>query len=809
MKVIKKIAAGLVIILLVGIGVGYFYLNQKLPIRDGELKLSGLTDPVEVLFDKWGVPHIYAQNETDLNRAFGYVHAQDRLFQMELLARLAQGRLAEILGPKLVEVDQLFLTLQLHRFTTEWMRQMDRPENQHLIKNMDAYLDGINQYVETRPAPIEFAVLGIPQRKYKREDIASIAGYMSYSFVMAFREDPLVQEIANRLGPDYLKDLGTHWKKGSNMIPVQVENKIMVALADKVRHISDDLIPAGLFHGSNSWIMAPQKTQSGQAMLVNDPHIGFSQPAVWYEAHLNAPGFEIYGHFLALVPTATLGFNHDVAWGITMFENDDMDFYQERVNPDNPNQYWAIDHWEEFEVHTETIKVKGETDIELRLRKSRHGPIVTDAFAGTENNPLANIKNPLAMWWAFYDMENGMLRAFDDLARSKTTAEARKAVSQIYAPGLNIMYANKTGDIGWWAVGKLPIRPKHVNSKMILNGADGKDDIQGYYDFAKNPQNVNPKSGVIYTSNNQPADTGIGLVPGYYAPRDRAQKIEQYLYTDKSDWTPDDMKTMLMDNVSPRVKFLQDTMLPSLKSASSVQQHDIARQALAVFEKWQGNHDPEEVAVTLFYQFKKELCIQIMQDELGESGFKTIQSGFLLDRTLWTLFSNFQSPWWDNIKTDGKTETADEIIISSWIAAIDHLQAKFGADITEWQWKNASSLEHVHTLGNMKPLDKIFNVGPFAVPAGEEIINNLGIRLDKEPYKVSFGPSTRRIIDFGNTDMTFGILPTGQSGNFMDPHYDDQAEMYNRGEFRQQYLNKKDVQANIETRLEFSPKSKE
>ncbi|MBU3917807.1 penicillin acylase family protein, partial [bacterium] len=435
--------------------------------------------------------------------------------------------------------------------------------------------------------------------------------------------------------------------------------------------------------------------------------------------------------------------------------------------------------------------------------------IVTDAFARFDSNPMVGVKDPLAMWWAFYDLENGMLSSFDELARSKTVGEARQAVSQIYAPGLNMMYANRSGDIGWWAAGKLPIRPNHVDSKMILNGADGKDDILGYHDFSRNPQNVNPTSGVIYTSNNQPADTGIGLIPGYFAPRDRAQRIEKYLYTDKSDWTPDDMKTMLMDNVSPLAKLFQDTTLPSLNSSSSVQKSDIARQALTMFEKWQGNHDVDEVAVTLFYQFKKELCQQILEDELGERNFKTIQSGFLLDRSLWTLLPNSQSPWWNNVKTKDKTETANEIIISSWLASVKHLEEKFGPDITKWQWKHASSLEHVHTLGNMKPLDRIFNVGPFAIPAGEEIINNLGINISKEPFKVTFGPSTRRIIDFGKTDMTFGILPTGQSGNFMDTHYDDQADMYNRGEFRQQFLDRKDVLANAEGRLEFGLKGSE
>ena len=805
MKIIKRILLVLLVIFVIGAGVLYYYLNQKKAVRDGELSFKGLSESVEVNFDKWGVAHIQAKNEEDLHRAFGYIHAQDRLFQMELMTRLSQGQLAEVLGPKLLEVDQLFRTLQLHQHAKKWISALETKLSDNQLRNFEAYLDGVNQYVKTRPAPIEFDILGIPKREFTNEDVASIMGYISYSFVMAFREDPLVHEIATKLGPEYVKDLGTHWLEGSNTIPVQVESHITAALANKVRHISDNLIPAGLLHGSNSWVIGPEKTKSGKALFVNDPHIGYAQPSVWYEAHLKSPGYEIYGHFMALLPVAVLGFNEDIAWGLTMFENDDVDFYREKLNPDNPNQYWAINHWKNFETRDEIIKVKGQEDVVLKLRKSRHGPIITDAFARFKNNPLQEYKTPLAMWWAFHDTKNGMVQAFDGLIRSKTVKQARDAISKLYAPGLNFTYANKNGDIAWWAAGKLPIRPKHVNSKMILDGASGKDDILGFYNFSKNPQNVNPKKMVLYTSNNQPADTGIGLIPGYYAPRDRAQRIEDYIFTDKTDWSMEDMEKMLLDNTSPLVKLFQKAVIPVLSSHPETLKSETSKRAFEIFQKWQGNHDTSKSAVTLFYRFKKELIKQILLDELGENSFETMQSGFLLDRTLWKLIPNQQSVWWDNIKTKEKRETASDIIISAWSATIDYLRKTSGDDTDKWQWKDHALLEHQHALGTVKPLNLFFNVGPFAVPAGQEIINNLSISLKKDPFRVRFGPSTRRIIDFGAVNESVGILPTGQSGYFFDKHYDDQAEMFVKGQYRQQYLKRSDIIANSEGQLLFHP----
>lgn len=808
MKIFKRVLFGLIAVLIIALIAGYFHLNSKVAVRSGELRIDGLTNKVEVIFDTWGIPHVTAQNQEDMFRAFGYVHAQDRLFQMEIMKRLSQGRLAEVLGEKLVKVDRLFRSLRIHHFSRQWLKELIKRTDPRVFRHTRAYLDGVNQFVKQGPTPVEFEILGITKEDFTVEDVLSITGYVSYSFAMAFREDPLVHQIATELGEDYFKDLGVHWQAGSTQIPVQLESKVLSALVETIKSLDENYVPAGLFQGSNSWVLGPSKTKNGSAIFVNDPHIGYSQPSVWYEAHLTAPGYELYGHHMALIPFGFLGFNKHMAWGVTMFENDDMDFYREKVNPDNPDQYWVMDHWEDFETRKEIIKVKGADDIILTLRSSRHGPVITDAFSGFDDidDPLIDIKEPLAMWWAFHDLENDGFVAFDELARSKNVREAQEAAAMLHAPGLNIMYANSNGDIAWWAAAKLPIRPGHVNSKMILDGASGKDDILGFYDFSANPQSVNPAGGMIYSANNQPADMGKGLVPGYYAPRDRAARIVEKLDTGFNQWTADDMKKLLLDNKSPLVEMVKGIVLPVLKTSSTAQKEELSRQAIAKLDQWDGNHAANRIAPGLFYRFKKILFKHIMLDELGENKFNSMQSGFLLKRTIWKLLPNSESIWWDNKKTLDKEETAAEIIVAAWLETIDYLREKSGSRIEDWKWSQQASLEHIHALGTIKPLNKIFNVGPFPVAAGQEIINNLTIAIEKDDFPVRSGPSTRRIVDFAEVDQSWGINPTGQAGNIMDPHYDDQAAMFVKGQYRRQYFNRKDILENSEGTLIFQPK---
>lgn len=799
---IRKTLLALSFILFTLFVTSYLYLASKTPIRSGQLSLPELQQSVTVAYDTYGIPHITAANDHDLYIALGYVHAQDRLFQMEITRRLSQGKLAEIMGEPLIGVDKLYRTLGLESHALSWIEAIKKRADPHMLGVLESYLTGVNHFVQNGPTPVEFDLIGIPKHQYTLIDIASIAGFISFSFAQGLQNDPLLHQLSQQLGPEYLKDLGINYTAGSETIPV--DPKITTKLSSNVKKVIVSLQPFGLFHGSNGWLVGPTRSASDKAMLVNDPHIGFAQPSVWYEAQLTSDTTDLYGHFMGLIPFPLLGMSQHHAWGLTMFENDDMDLYAERVNPENRNQYWAIDHWQEFQQRTETIKVKDADDIEISVLSTRHGPIVNQVYDEIEGSKhgLDLLEQPIAMWWAFLNTDNQMMEGFYGLGSAHTIEKAQRAAEMIHAPGLNVMYANSKGDIAWWAAAKLPIRPDHVNPKFILDGASGKDDQLGSYDFSHNPQQINPNSGVIYTANNQPADMGDGLIPGYYSPTDRPSRIVQLL-SEHRTLTVDHMKSMLMDNIAPTAKLFQSIVIPVLENnISRLNQQE--KEALNYFKHWQGNHSSNEIGATIYNRFRIHFMELAMADEMGDELYPSFQFGFLIDRTIWKLMKNEDSIWWDNINTE-ETETQQQLVLEAWHKTITFLANRFGNDLSNWVWGRDTELVHTHPLGTIAGLDKLFNVGPYSNEAGEETINNLSFKLENDDLMVVMGPSTRRIIDFGDIENSWGINPTGQSGLFSDPHYDDQAEDFAKGNFRPHYITPKQIKENLKSSLQLLP----
>ncbi len=383
MKRSLTVLALLIVALAAGAG---WYVYSKQPSRQGMVELQHLQGSVTVRYDERGIPHIRAENETDLYRALGYVHAQDRLFQMEVLRRLARGELAEVLGPKLLDTDKLMRSLRIRERADTYLANMDKQSPAFIA--MQAYLDGINQYQDSHPKPAEFDVLGIPKRPFTALDTISITGYMAYSFAAAFRTEPLLTYVRDQLGANYLNVFDLDWqpkgvlaKNRSGALPplASTDWKDLNALARlSEQALADNGLPQ--FEGSNAWAVSGSRTKSGKPLLAGDPHIRFSAPSVWYEAQLSAPGFELYGHYQALMPFASLGMNRDFGWSITMFQNDDLDLIAEKVNPDNPNQVWYRGKWVDMVTSEQQIAVKGQAPVTLVLRQSPHGPIVNDAL---------------------------------------------------------------------------------------------------------------------------------------------------------------------------------------------------------------------------------------------------------------------------------------------------------------------------------------------------------------------------------------------------------------------------------------------
>jgi len=801
MKFAFKTGAALLLTLaLVVLGLGYWYLATKSPQRSGDIQLSGLVAQVSVRYDERGVPHIKATHESDLYRALGYVHAQDRLFQMEMARRLARGELAEILGPKLVRVDKLFRTLGLRDHAEKVVASMDL--NSAAVKAQLAYLDGINQFQASQPAPVEFDLLGISKRPFVLQDTVAVTGYLAYSFAAAFKTEPLLTFVRDELGEDYLRIFDVEWN------PLGVLSKTPTAsikndwpTLNQIAQTSLEALDAAgvpLFEGSNAWVVAGTRTSSGKPVLAGDPHIGFSLPAVWYEAHLSMPGFDLYGNFHVLISSALLGHNQQFGWSMTMLQNDDIDLIAERTNPANPEQVQYQDQWIPLVSKNETINVKGAAPVTLVRQQSPHGPIITSAFRDSLGPA------PVAMWWAFLETDYRLINAFYDLNRADTLSKGRHAASEINAPGLNIVWGNAKGDIAWWAAAKLPMRPAGVNPAFILDGASGEADKPGFYRFADNPQEENPARGYILSANQQPTSTSGAPVAGYYNIPDRAQALQDRLANDAILWNPLNIQALQQTTQTAYFWRVLEPLLPVL---SDVVRDPLERSVFDSLTLWDGQYSAYNIPPTVFTQFLYELAKATLSDELGDLQFKQLLGTRALDHALPRLAAHEHSPWWDNARTK-PIETRKDIVRIAWRATIDHLKQTLGNSPNDWGWGAAHTLTHTHPLATQNRFARVLNAGPFEVPGGREVPNNMASPIGPAPWAVTYGPSTRRVIDFADASKAQGINPVGQSGVPFDKHYTDQAPAYAVGGYLPLHLSEQDVTVFTRSTLTLTPSTR-
>lgn len=775
-----------------------WYIQDKLPQRSGTLTLAHLTDAVEVHYDERGVPHIQAQNQLDAYRSLGYVHAQDRLFQMEIMRRLARGELSEIVGEKTLKLDRLFRTLRLHEHAQRYVRKIDQksPPAQALL----AYLDGINQYQAQGKKPLEFDLLGITPRPYSMEDTISIAGYLAYSFAAAFRTEPTLSYIRQELGEEYLAifDLELPSAGALEQLTSNPLNKQDWTQLHAIAQLSQEaLLAAGLpqFEGSNAWAVSGSKTTRGKPLLAGDPHIAFTVPAIWYEAHLQTPDFELYGHFQALNPFALLGHNRDFGWSITMFQNDDLDLIALKTNPDDPEQIWANEQWQTLERQTQWIAVKGQKPQPVILRNSSYGPIINDALDNQSGS------TPIAMWWTFLVTENPILDAFYELNRADTLTKARQASSKIHAPGLNVVWANAQGDIAWWAAAKMPIRDQSAQPSFILDSQSAASRKYGFYPFSDNPQEENPERGYIVSANFLPASPNNVPLPGYYNIADRGAQLAWQLSQPNIGWDSQNSQALQLGDRSGYAHRVLKPLLPDLKAAAQNAEEQALVQQLST---WQGNYPVNSALPTLFTEFSYQLLKAAMLDELGESVFNNLLRTRMIDGALPILAADEQSIWWQD-HANNTPQTRQQVVAQAWQATLLHLRTTFGPLPNNWQWGKAHRLTHKHPLGQRAPLDSLFNIGSFAAPGGHELPNNFSSPYGSAPWSVSYGPSTRKIIDFASPEQALGINPVGQSGVRFDRHYADQAKAYMQGRYFPMYLSREDIQQHRKSTLHLQP----
>ena len=782
----NKILLGLIATGLVLVLVWQVFAARSATDYNFQRATPSVMDEVEILFDDMAVPHIYAASEEDAMYALGYVHASERLWQMDLLRRAGAGELAALLGADMIENDRYLRTLGMREAAVRTAADFEASAPEHIQAAMSQYLAGLNAFIAEDNRPLEYLLVGADPRPFTVRDVFCSTGFMAYSFAIHIKTEPILDWMKHHLDAKYASDLALD-QAGFTRIPTAHDSVLgdISGVATRA-HLLDALRPVPQWLGSNAWVLSGERTASGRVVFCNDAHMAYASPSVWYEAHIVTPDLEYYGNHLAGLPFPAIGHTRDHAWGITMFVNDDIDFYRETIDGD---RYLHGGEWLPVEIQKETIEVAGGESVSFDVRKTHHGPLLEDN---------------LAMWWTFTQHpENRIHEAFYGFSRGHGIEEFATHAAMITAPGVNLMYGDARGDIGWWASARLPIRPDHVDTKTAIDGSDPANDPTGWYAFDMNPQLVNPDRGFVYSANNapEPAFDSVRYPGHYYSGNTRAAGIFNALSAPKDDWTVEAAQRIQLD----------DRSLVYRENAALMV--GLTGDAAPELKEWDGAHGVDDTEPTLYYRWMYRTIRGAMFDEFetavtdgsAEEKFEAWHKTIVSENSFPRLLANPSSPWWDDVRTS-EVESASEVLTAALDAARVDLAETLGENPATWRYGRLHAVTHRHAMKDVPVLGDWLNVGPFEVPAAKDALNKYEFKLKQAvDYEVFSGPSMRIGIDFADVAGSQSILPTGQSGNPFSPFYANQAPLYHAGKFRQQRMDRTDIESHLTARAIIAP----
>ncbi len=797
LKIFLGIAGSLTIIALVTVVILRYLVTKSFPTVDGELRVAGLESDVTIQRDDYGVPHIAAKNEHDLFFAQGYVHAQDRLWQMDISRRAGQGRLSEILGSSALKFDRLFRTVGLLRIA-EKLEQNLHPDSRRVL---EAYSDGVNAFIESHHGkyPIEFDMLNYSPEKWKPVHSLLVARLMAWELNISWYTDLVLGDLYKTLGEEKAREIfPTYPENAPVIVPKDLHAKYlsqdMMRLIDVDMEFRKFFGTTGTHIGSNAWVVGPEKSVSGKAMLASDPHLGFSTPSKWYEVHLRGGEMNVAGVSLPGTPMIVIGHNQRIAWGLTNVMADDADFYIEMTN--SSGEYFFKDTWRPMTVVQDTIFVKDSSSVILVTKSTHHGPVINDVnAAGSMTKDVL-----MTMRWTGQDVSDE-LYSLILINKAKDWTEFKNGVKEFTVPGQNFVYADINGNIGYVAGVRLPIRSAQ-NPTLPMPGWTGQYDWTGFVPFEQLPSLYNPPQHYIATANNKMTDRTFPYhISNLWEPPSRIQRIDEMLGKQEK-FTAEDFKHMQGDYFS---HFAAEMTPYILHAYDSVAVPDIEVQtALSYFRNWHFRFSGDDVPTTLFHVFFTHLLRNIFLDKMGEAMFlKYIFIANIPYRVVPVLMHNPSSDWFDD-KSTPQIETRDVIIRRSLEQAIQELKASLGGEMKTWQWGLIHTITFRHPLGSHPPLGVVFNIGPFPIGGSGTTVNN-GEYYLADPYQVTLGPSTRQIVDFSDLDGALSVIPTGQSGQPMHEHYSDQTPLWLSGEYHTMPLDSAHVAAATRHTLRLLP----
>jgi len=849
-KVLRTGLVTVVVLALLVIGVsgyGWSVLRAQFPQVSGNVKIDGLKGNVEIIRDRFGVPHIYADTPEDLFRAQGYVHAQDRFFQMEFWRRIGQGRLAELFGESALEDDAFIRTVGWMHVVDEEVKQLD-PE---MRSALESYAAGVNAYTLTHPDQLglEFKVLGLIGRTWKPEPWLP-AHSLTWAKAMAWN---LGGNLDAELQRAALMSKGGEALTEAVLPPYPADGPVIVRTSETTDdgrpttvHATPDLITpsshqqaltllkttralahttglvrdAGEGIGSNNWVVSGKKTATGKPILSNDPHLGVQVPSIWYQVGLHcrsvsaACPYNVVGVSFASAPGVVIGHNARIAWGVTNVEPDTQDLVIEKPNPNNPDEFEYMGKFEAAQVREEVINVAGKAPITLNVRVTRHGPIISDVFKNIKKLKLDQqfSGQAFALQWAALKPQFAF-RAVLKIDQAQNWDEFREALRDWAAPSQNFIFADVDGNIGYQMPGQVPIR-RNSDGKAPAAGWNGDADWTGFIDFEQLPKLYNPSKGYIVTANNAVTDAQYPYLLTHDWDRGyRARRIEQ-LITAKDKLSVEDMTAIQMDShaafaddVMPLLKdFLQ--VDPSMSAPESVGKDPNFKrytQAWEMLNQWDRVYTRNSTGATIFEAFWKHLSHNIFEDEMGADLAKEVLDlGSPTKLAVANVLANRDAPWWDDVTTPRK-EMREDIVYKSMSDALNELSARLGNDMQQWQWGKVHTITFKNqTLGKsgVAPIEALFNRGPYPVDGTTSTVNAENASAD---FSVQSHPSWRMVVDLANWNNSTAVHPTGQSGHTGHPHYADMMALWLEGRTQAFLWQRADVEQGAEGVLVAGP----
>lgn len=814
-----------------------FSVRRAFPQTEGTIRIEGLSAGVEVIRDSMGVPHIYADTVEDLFLAQGFVHAQDRFFQMDFWRHISSGRLAEMFGSSQVETDTFLRTLG-------WGALAERQyaaETDEVRSILDAYSLGVNAYISQRsPAELgfEYTIIDLLNRAYEPEAWTApqslawgkvmswdLGGNMENEIERAMALGSMPAERVAQLFPPYPGDrhpfiitdaTGSATAREAILsIPDGALPGLETALeaVRALQGVTGGGSDTGI--GSNSWALSGRHTPTGAPFLMNDPHLAHQMPSIWYQVglHCREVGpecpFDVAGFGFPGVPGVIIGHNAHIAWGVTNTGPDVQDLFIEKINPDDPMQYEYRGEWLDMDVRTETIAVGGGDAVEVTVRSTIHGPIISDSFGLLDDFDMSGVERPdpyaIALRWTGLDDVPSIAGPVLGINVASNFDEFREAARSFNVPAQNLLYADTEGNIGYQMPGDVPIRASGDGTYPVP-GWTGEHEWTGFIPFDDLPWSYNPDSGWIVTANNAVIDDSYGyLITQDWTRGYRARRIVD-LVASNLGIPLDAHRTIQYDSYDLSASYLRPFVVSAIgtTSASTSVLEDTTVDALDALVSWDLQNFAGSSGAAVWNATWRHLLRLTFHDEVAED-FRP-SGGERWFEVVRNLVADPNDPFWDDVATE-ETETRDMILAAAFEDAVDELTSTLGPDVGVWEWGDIHTITFRNqTLGDsgIGLIEDRFNRGPYPVSGSKSVPNAVGWDA-AEGYEVDWHPSMRMLVDLGDLSNSRAINATGQSGHTDHPHYDDMIPLWLAGETLPFLWERSDIDADASAVLNLTP----